>query len=300
MKLAVPPKAPALRAHDRVAVVAPAGPFDRESFEVGLSLLRARYTVTFDEGLFSRERYLAGSDDRRWAELQTALDDSSVKAVFCARGGYGTLRLLHRLRPPRSPKLLVGFSDITALHAFLQREGWASVHGPVLTQLGRQPELSVQRFFSLLESPVAPSPLTGAEPLVPGVVEGPLVGGNLAVFSRLLGTPFLPPLDRAILLLEDVGERPYALDRLWTHLELAGVYGRIAGLALGTFTSCEERDADYTSAQVIESLARKTGLPCARHFAVGHGEVNLAVPLGARVRLDATKGELHFLEGAVA
>jgi muramoyltetrapeptide carboxypeptidase len=283
-----------------VAVVAPAGPFDRASFEAGLDVLRRRYDVVHGDGLFSKERYLAGSDQRRLLELQGALDDPSVRAVFAARGGYGTLRLLPMLRLPKEPKLLVGFSDVTALHAWFQREGRVSVHAPVITQLGRQAPDSQQRLFSVLESTAPVAPLPGARTLVSGTAEGLLVGGNLAVFTRLLGTPYLPPLDGSILLLEDVGERPYAVDRMWTHLRLAGVFERVKGIALGAFTQCEEKDATYSSQDVLLGLAEETRLPCAQGFSVGHGDVNLALPLGVRARLDADAGVLHFLEGACA
>ncbi len=132
-----------------------------------------------------------------------------------------------------------------------------------------------------------------------GVAEGTLVGGNFAMLTQLIGTPFLPPLDGAILLLEDVGERPYKLDRMWTHLELAGVFREVRGIALGTFTACEEKDAQYTSAEVLRDLAQATGLPCAAGFPIGHGDENEIVPLGARVRLDAGAKRLEFLEAPV-
>ena len=135
---------------------------------------------------------------------------------------------------------------------------------------------------------------------MPGVAEGPLLGGTLAVLSRLLGTPFLPPLEGAILLLEDVGERPYRLDRMWTHLALAGVFRHVRGIVLGSFTGCEERDAAYSSGDVLRALATETGLPCAAGFPIGHGARNEPVPLGVRVRLDATAPTLTFLEGAAA
>ncbi len=174
------------------------------------------------------------------------------------------MRLLARLAaagPPEPPKLLVGFSDITALHLWLQAHGRISVHGPVLTQLGRLPPGTRERLFGLLES-TSPAPaLSGTLTCVGGVAEGPLLGGNLSVVTRLLGTPFMPALDGAILLLEDQGERPYRLDRMWTHLQL---------------------------------------LPCAAGFPIGHGEVNEPVPLGVRVRLDADARSLVFLEAAVA
>ena len=294
---------PALHPRDRVAVIAPASAFDPASFEAGLALIGARYRAEYGPGVFERHRYLAGDDARRLSELTAALADPDIRAVFCARGGYGAMRLLARLahrRPLDPPKLLVGFSDITALHLWLQAHGRISVHGPVLTQLGRLPRGTRERLFGLLES-TSPAPaLRGTLTCVGGVAEGPLLGGNLSVVTRLLGTPFMPALDGAILLLEDQGERPYRLDRMWTHLQLAGVFERVRAIVLGSFTGCEERDAPYSSAEVLRELAFATGLPCAAGFPIGHGEVNEPVPLGVRVRLDADACSLVFLEAAVA
>jgi len=293
---------PAVHPRDRVAVIAPASAFERASFEVGLALIGARYRAEYNPGIFERHRYLAGDDARRLSELDSALADPGIRAVFCARGGYGATRLLARLAatgPPGPPKLLVGFSDITALHLWLQSHGRISVHGPVLTQLGRLPPGTRERLFTLLESSSPTPALSGTLTYVGGVAEGPLLGGNLSVVTRLLGTPFMPTLDGAILLLEDQGERPYRLDRMWTHLQLAGVFDRVRGIVLGSFTGCEERDASYGSAEVLHELALATGLPCAAGFPIGHGEVNEPVPLGVRVRLDADARSLSFLEAAV-
>jgi muramoyltetrapeptide carboxypeptidase len=283
-----------------VAVIAPAGPFDRDSFEAGLAILAGRYRVQYDSGIFERHRYLAGSDARRLMELNAALGDPSIRAVFCARGGYGTLRLLRHLTPGPFDKPLIGFSDITALHQWVQRQGHVSIHGPVLTQLGRLGESTWTRLFALLESSSPAAALHGSDTFVDGVAEGRLLGGNLSVFTRLLGTQYLPPLDNSLLLLEDVAERPYRLDRMWTHLELAGVFQKVRGIVLGSFTQCDDRDADYTSTQVLRELAEATGLPCVAGFPIGHGDVNEPVPLGTHVRLDATARSLTFLEGAVS
>jgi muramoyltetrapeptide carboxypeptidase len=297
----------ALARGDRVVVVAPAGPLEPETFEIGLRILAARYDVAWDPGLLSRSRYLAGDDARRGDELAAALADPKARAVVAARGGYGTMRLLGRLWPsvngrpggPEAAKLLVGFSDITALHAALQTAGQVSVHGPVVTQLATQPPAIVERLFALLEDTTAlPAPVAGT-PVVGGMVEGPLLGGNLSLVTRLLGTPWLPDLRGAVLLLEDVGEKPYRIDRMWTHLRLAGAFERVAGLALGDFTDCEDPDGDFTLRDVVCSLAAETGLPCVSELPIGHGAVNVPVALGTRVRLDGGSGTLSFLEPAV-
>jgi muramoyltetrapeptide carboxypeptidase len=293
---------PALQPADPVGVIAPASGFERASFETGLALLAARYRPVAGAALFERHRYLAGTDARRRADLLQALGDPQLRAVFCARGGYGATRLLARLAgvaPPGDPKLLVGFSDITALHLWLQANGRISIHGPVLTQLARLPASTAERLFALLESTRPAPPLQAEATYVGGRAEGALIGGNLSVLSRVLGTSFMPDLDGSVLLLEDQGERPYRLDRMWTHLEIAGVFRRVRGIALGTFTACEEAGADYGSADVLRELAQTTGLPCAAGFPIGHGDVNEPVPLGVRVRLDADARRLEFLEPAV-
>lgn len=299
----------AVRPGDTVAVVAPAGPFDRGSLETGVAVIGDRYRVRYDERIFSRRRYLAGDDDGRFAELTAAFNDPEVKAVFCARGGYGAMRLLARLREwaasggvDRIPaKPLIGFSDITALHQWLQSNGLVSIHAPVLTQLGRLPAGSSERLISMLESASPAAPLVGTETYVGGTAEGPLLGGNLSVFTRLVGTPFMPELEGAVLVFEDVSEQPYRLDRMWTHLELAGVFRKVHGIVLGQFLGCEPRDGSFTAGEVLRDLAAATGLPCATGFPVGHGDdVNEAVPLGVRVRLDADAKRLTFLEPAVS
>ena len=294
---------PRLAPGDPVAVVAPASGFERAAFEAGLAVLAARYRPEYGPGLFARERYLAGDDARRLSELMSALADPRTRALFCARGGYGATRLLTRLlgcTPPAARKPLVGFSDITALHLWLASHGWVSIHGPVITQLGTLGAPTHARLFALLESASPAAPLTGSDTYVPGVAEGPLLGGNLSVLSRVIGTPYMPALEGAVLLLEDQGERPYRLDRMWTHLALAGVFAQVRGIVLGTFTNCEEQGAPYSSADVLRELAVASGVPCAAGFPIGHGAANEPVPLGVRVRLDAGARSLSFLEPAAA
>lgn len=256
-------------------------------------MIASRYQPTFSEHLFDSHRYLAGTDASRASQLQQALDDDGVRAIFAARGGYGSMRLLPSLRFG-SPKQLVGFSDVTALHLAAQRVGWRSLHAPVLTQLGKQSADVIERLFASLEGRDV-GVLLGTRTVTPGVATGPLLGGNLSVLSRLIGTPYLPSLRGAVLLLEDVGERPYRLDRMWTHLRLAGLLDGVAGVVFGEFTGCDEKDAPYTSADVLDELAAELTVPCAAGFVIGHGVVNQPVMLGAQVTLDATAKTLKVL-----
>ncbi|MGZ6028405.1 MAG: S66 peptidase family protein [Myxococcaceae bacterium] len=295
-------RSPRLRPGDRVAVVSPSSPFDRERFDRGMTRLAERYELAPHPSLLERHRYLAGSDDVRTGALLDAFNDPGNRAVVCARGGSGAARLLPRIDFGRLPlKPLVGFSDNCVLHAALQSNGRISVHGPVVTQLADQPPWVSERLFALLEGRV-PDPLPGT-PIIPGVVEGPLLGGDLVVFATLLGTRWLPDMTGAILLLEEVDEPPYRIDRVWTHLRNAGVFSRIAGIALGQFLECEPKDKRYdphTCREVLVDLATETGVPCIADLPIGHGAVNAPVALGARHRLDAHEGMLQPLEAATA
>jgi len=263
-----------------------------------MRFLQGRYAVRWGQGLFSKTGYLAGSDERRLEELQHAIDDEDIKAIFAVRGGYGALRLLPKVQlEGRTPKWLVGFSDITALHALWQRAGWQSLHGPVVTQMGVLGADDLQTLVDILERSGGNSSLLGTHCLVPGTASGPLLGGNLSVFSRLVGTPYMPDTRGAILLLEDVGEAPYRIDRMWTHLRLAGVLQTLSGIVLGTFSPCEDKQGAHGCLEVLESLASETGLPCVAGFPIGHNTRNVAVRLGSQVRLSAGSLRLTCLHG---
>lgn len=295
-----PTRPPNLRPGDVVRVVAPAGPFDRARFDAGLAWLRQRYAVRHGPEVYDRHRYFAGAVDVRQRGLLDALEDGDARAIFCARGGYGAMDLLPQLGLERHPpQLLVGFSDITALHLAWQAANRTSIHGPVVTQLAEIAPAEQERLIKLLEEPEPAAPVSGTTTLVGGTVRGRLVGGNLAVLSALIGTPYLPSMQGGILLLEDVGERPYRVDRMWTQLRLAGVFHAIAGIVLGAFTSCVEPAADHTVDEVLADLAAVEGVPCAAGFRIGHGPVNEPVPLGVEVELDADASALTFLSGVV-
>ena len=294
-----------LQPGDVVRVIAPSGPVFADAFAAGAAVLAARYQVRYDPAaLFATRGFLAGPDDQRLACLDEALRDREARAVFVGRGGYGLLRIASRIDPGllRShPKLIVGFSDGTVLLALAARAGIAAVHGPVVTQLGRLPGEDQAALFSLLESSEPRPLLTGLETLRAGKASGPLLGGNLEVFSRLIGTALLPDLDGAILFFEEVGERPYRIDRLLTHLELAGVFARASGVVVGDLVACEEpsdsRVTSPTAIEVVRERLGRLGLPVALGARVGHGERNLPLPYGVRATLDAQAGTLVALEG---
>jgi muramoyltetrapeptide carboxypeptidase len=300
-------RAPRLRPGDVVRVVAPSGPVPREAFEAGVAALAGRYQLRFDDGVFVREGFLAGSDERRLAELQAALHDPDARAVVMARGGYGLLRILPFVDPAwlrAAPKPLVGFSDGTALLAYAARAGVAAIHGPVLTQLGGLSGDDQRALLRLLEEPAPGELFAGLTELIPGRAQGRLLGGNLEVFSRLVGTPLMPDLSGAILFFEDLAERPYRVDRLLTHLDLAGVFSAVSAVIAGDFSSCLEPEATRasspTAAEVVVDRLGRLPVPVALGAPVGHGTRNVAVPYGALVELDTWRGTLTALEGAVS
>jgi muramoyltetrapeptide carboxypeptidase len=292
-----------LRPGGHLRVIAPSGPFDRAYFDRGIARLRERYVVSFDEHIFDREGFLAGSDARRADELHAALSDASVDAIVCARGGHGATRILDRIDQglvARAKKLLVGFSDITALHAIWQRAGLRSLHGSMVGALGRLDEARVQRWMRAVEGYV---PFSGHDAAITtsGRVTAPLVGGNLAVLHALLGTPFFPPVDGCILLIEDVGEAPYRVDRMLTSLRLAGVLSRAAGVLIGDFTDCAPRDDGRTVSDVLRDRLCDLPIPVLGHVPIGHADdESWEVALGGHVDLDADRRAVTILQSAVA
>jgi muramoyltetrapeptide carboxypeptidase len=300
-------RAPRLAPGDPVRVIAPSGPVPRDAFAAGIEVLRARYDVRFDDGVFARDGYFAGPDERRLAELTAALADPDARAIVMARGGYGLLRLLPFIDVGglvSRPRAIVGFSDGTALLALAARAGVASIHGPVVTQLGTLGVGDQGALFERLETPGPSGLFAGLDGVIPGRVQGPLIGGNLEVFSRLIGTPYLPDVAGAILFFEDLGERPYRIDRLLAHLDLAGIFSAAAGVLIGDFSGCREPEATRANSPTAEDvLVDRLGrlpIPVALGATFGHGTRNRALPYGVLCELDTMAGTLTALEGAVS
>jgi muramoyltetrapeptide carboxypeptidase len=280
----------AVPAGSLIAVVAPAGPADPERLaRVPALYERFGYRCRVYPGCQQNTGYLAGSDDVRLTDLHAALADRDVAAIHALRGGYGCMRILDGVdaglvRAAR--KLLIGYSDITALHALWAREGVPSLHAPMpgsdLLLPGR--EADADALFALLKTGVAagsvwsPDLAPGAL-RVPGVAEGPLIGGNLSLVTCLLGTPWAWSAEGAILFLEDINEEPYRVDRLLTQLRLAGVLQAAAGFLLGSFTEGGAPEG------VLQALLGQLGKPVLGGWPAGHGTPNQPLPLGLRVRL---------------
>lgn len=284
---------------DAIAVLAPAGPvLKEEEFSAGVKLLReAGLEVKFSREILRKAGYLAGSDRDRAEEFHHWWAAPDIKALLAVRGGFGSLRLLCLLNMElirKQPKILVGFSDISALHAgIFKKTGLITFHGPMLTTLAGNDRESKEIFFETLAGRY-PGHLKPAclEILRNGLGRGRLLGGNLASLLHLLGTPFELSWRGAVLFLEDVGEAPYRLDRMLTHLRLAGRLDSLAGLILGTFEGCG--DPELVWSRVLE-LTAGSDFPVWANFPAGHGRRNLMLPLGQEVEMDSQAGILRFL-----
>lgn len=279
-----------------VRVIAPSSPFDAEAFTRGIERLRTRYRVSFDERIFARSGYLAGDDARRLAELRAAISDKGVDAIIAARGGYGATRLLPMLDRDTlraHPKLLVGFSDVTALHALWSGAELVSLHGPMAATLGTLPEPLALRFLEALEGR-GPNSVVGTSAITAGRASGILRGGNLSVLAALLGTPCFPRLEGAVLFLEDTGERPYRIDRMLTSLRSAGGLDRVQAIALGAFTKADAGPDGVTVDDVLRERLGSLGVPVLAGVPSGHIDDNLELPFGTEVTVDTAAIELRF------
>jgi muramoyltetrapeptide carboxypeptidase len=286
---------PPLHPGDRILVLAPSSaPRTPQELTQGLDCLRALgYEADLDFDANVQHGYLAAPDAERLRVLNRALRRTDVQAIVSIRGGYGALRLLPHLdydAARRHPKLLIGYSDVTALHwALLARAGWKSLSGPVLTEWPDLDPAAMQLFQTLLQGrqpdalhlPDAP-PL---EPLTPGTAEGVLVGGNLSVCSRLVGTPYAPDLSGAILFLEDVEEAPYRVDRMLAHLALAGWLDDLGGVVLGRFTTGTVSGPSLPLDTVFRDYFADRPYPVATGLPYGHFMPRATIPIGTRARL---------------
>ena len=290
-----------LGAGARVALIAPAGPL-RAPEELTACVAHAEslgWEPIPAPHVLRRDGYLAGTDHERALDLNTALRDDRIDGIWCVRGGYGAMRILTDVdydAMRRYPKALIGYSDITALHAaFAVRSSVITYHGPTaraeLTAFARRSlELAVvtQRDSCGVASE--------ARPLRPGRASGRVIGGNLALLAALAGTPYAPSYDDAILVIEDVGEPNYRIDRMLRQLALSGALGRVAGIAFGQFT--EGSDPHDEASRALDAVLREAadiaGVPTIAGIPLGHVADQWTIPLGARAELDADRLTLHI------
>lgn len=278
-----------LKPGDTIGIAAPASPFDRNRFNKGVSVLESMgFNIYIPEEIYNVKGYLAGEDYQRAAIINNLFSEKKIKAVFFARGGFGSMKLLPLLdykTISKNPKILIGYSDISALlSAIYKKCGLISFHGPMLTTLADAPKKTIHAMLSVLtsQSDIKIKPKR-AVVLNPGRVSGTLLGGNLSTLCHLTGTPYLPYFKDCILVIEDRGEALYRIDRMLTHMKLAGYFKGLAGLALGSFTECGQVKEIY---KLIQDLFKEYDIPVLAGLEAGHGKENITIPFGLKADLD--------------
>ena len=314
-----PLKPPRLQPGMTVALIAPAGSSNnRQQVLHGIDVLKSLgYRVKEGKNLYRRTQYLAGTDEERADDVNEAFADPDVDAIFTLTGGYGTMRILPHLDYETiraNPKVVIGYSDITGLLLGLYaRAGLVGFHGPVASSTFS--EYTLSEYKKVVVNP-SQSVEIGTPPRVDypegqaersnrlmtfagGKARGRLIGGNLSLISPLVGTPYLPDFDGAILFLEDVHEAFYRLDRMITHLLLAGKLDQVSGIVMGKFTKIPEEGNSFNLEEIIEQLLMPLGVPVLRGLMIGHVLDKTTVPMGIMAELDADAQTLTLLEPAV-
>ncbi|RYM08893.1 LD-carboxypeptidase [Sphingobium cupriresistens] len=313
-------KPPRLRAGDMVGLIEPAG-FSDDAFDLDLvkeTIVAMGLKPKAAPHLAGRYGYLAGTDADRAADVNAMFADPQVRAVFAVRGGWGCARILPRLdfaTIRKNPKLLVGFSDITALHlAFAAKAGFTTIHGPNAASSWGAFSWDAFRAVAFdAATPTFTTPVGQEDRLAqrsgrirtfrPGVARGRLLGGNLTVLAALMGTAYLPDFTGAILFIEDIGEQPYRIDRMLTQLSLAGVLGKLAGVAFGQCTDCGPGGTSYggfTLSEVLQQHLEPLAIPAFQGGQFGHVANQYSLPLGVEAEMDASAGTIRLLEPAVS
>ncbi len=289
-------KPPFLKPNDQIRIISPSGNIEPK-YIVGAKKALNLWGLNATEGKFARTKYgrFAGTEEQRIADLQDALDDPSVSAILCSRGGYGLAQIIDKLdfsMFKKSPKWLIGFSDITILHNAINQLGIASIHGIMAKHLTQFPSHSmhVQKCREILFGEM---PNYTAQKNIHnrvGNAKGRLVGGNLSVLIGLRGSPFDLDYKNNILFIEDIGERPYHIDRMMQNLRFSGVLAQLSGLVVGQFSDCDEDPLMKKSiAQLIASAVSQYNYPVCFNFPAGHVDDNFPLIMGEIVQFEVTK-----------
>ena len=295
-------KPPRLKPGDQIGIIAPSGPVNQSELQPAIDLLTAKgYHVIQAPHLYAKQDYLAGHDDLRLKDLHLMFSDKDIKAVLCARGGYGTLRLLDKIDYDlirKNSKIIAGYSDITAfLLAVYKKTRLVTFHGPVVKELSGKRHENLNAFLDLASSQKPFTlDLSGGESLMPGKSKGTLLGGNLTLISHLIGTPFMPSLKGAILFIEERGEPLYRIDRMLIHLKLSGILKDVVGLIAGSFADCGDI-SDIN--RLLKDIASNIDIPIFSGLPVGHSTENITIPLGLQAELNMDNMTLSVADTCV-
>ncbi|AKL96968.1 hypothetical protein CACET_c35370 [Clostridium aceticum] len=305
-------KPKALKPEDTIGIIAPASPSTKEKITLAKKKLTALgYKVRIGKSCYAEHGYLAGKDDLRAEDINHMFWDKTIKGIICLRGGYGTTKLLDKLdlkTIKNNPKVFVGYSDITALHlAMNQKCDLVTFHGPMAASdfAGNIEDFTIKSFLTAVMNPkpieVIENPIsTKIKCLVKGEAEGEIVGGNLALITATMGTPYEINTKGKLLFIEDVGEAPYRVDRMLTQLALAGKFHEVSGILLGDFKDCEapEGEKSLNLMEVFEEIILPYGKPTIYNLKAGHCSPMITLPLGVKAILKATEGKLYMKEVA--
>lgn len=303
-------KPKALPKNGTLHLITPASALTRTAFEKTLeNINELGFQVKYSDNLRVRSGFLSGTDEQRYNDLIAGFKDDTVDAIICARGGYGTGRLLPLIDFDiirNNPKVFIGFSDITALlMSFYKNAGVVGFHGPV----------GASSFNSFTEDSLIETVQKGKKgkisnddsaPIFGGTCNGKMIGGNLSLLTSLMGTPFDVDYDDHILFIEEVGESTYRIDRMLNQLVNGGKLEKVRGIVLGHFTNCDTEESDpffdfsVSLDEVFKNQFERLGVPVAKDFPIGHEANNATIPIGIEAELDADKGKLSFLESAVS
>ena len=293
---------PFLKPNDQIRIISPSGSIDPEYIDGAKNILTGwGFKVT--EGQYARSEYgrFAGTPEQRAADLQQALDDTDVKAIMCSRGGYGAAQIIDRIDFTgfiKSPKWLIGFSDITILHNAISNMGIASIHGIMAKQLTELPVESeqVKNLRNILTGNLPTYTIPGEEYNRIGQAQGKLTGGNLSVLMGLRGSQYDLTYKNAILFIEDIGEKPYQIDRMIQNLRFSGVLKQLSGLVLGQFSDCDEDPLMMQSISgLIFDAVKDYDYPVGFNFPAGHVDNNFPIIIGANVTLRVTKNSTELI-----
>lgn len=292
-----------LKNGDCIGIVAPARYIEQDKYQPIISIIESKgYKVLRGKTTYLEHGPFAGTDEERLADMQEMLDNKAVKAIFCLRGGYGTIRIIEKLNFDTfliNPKWLIGFSDITILHNRLHLLGVASIHGQMpLNFAGRINNKGLDKLFDILKGKRLSYKLTSKALNKPGESKAPILGGNVAILSSLIGTPYDINTDGKILFIEEVGEYLYRFDRLMHHLKMSGKLSKLAGLVVGGLSDMKDNNPGFgqTAEEIIADLVGEYSYPVCFGFQAGHIKENYPLVFGKKVNLqvDETECKLNF------
>lgn len=299
----------ALKPGDTLAIISPAAPSKPEDMDKGVAYLESLgFRPKVMPAALHAHHYLAGLDDARLADLHAAFADPQIQGILCARGGYGTMRLLPHINWSlirQNPKVFIGFSDLTSLLVpMFEKTGLIGFHGPMLTSnLIEHDAFTQEQLWNMVMGqasfPYLVPNKTAYTCFKPGICEGPLIGGNLSLLAALCGTPYQPSTNGAILFIEDWREQFYSIDRQITQLKLAGLFDQIRGLLLCDFTEIHDSWENYPLSGLLQDLTADLQVPAGFGYSVGHGDQTATLPMGALARFESTTGRLEILSAPV-